>query len=131
MSEENVELMRQAIEAWNMGDLEAWADFLTDDVVWHPLAENTQTAPVRGKEATLEFVRDWIAPWQAYTAEVRRFIDAGDAVVALTTQTGRHESGTEVTIEMHAVGLIRDGKLAEMRWFLDERDALDAAGISE
>jgi ketosteroid isomerase-like protein len=131
MSQENVELMRQAVETWNRGDLEAWADFLADDIVWTPLAENTQTAPVRGKEATMGFVRDWIEPWQAYTTEVRRFIDAGDTFVMLTTQTGRHESGTEVTIEMHAVGLIRDGKLAEMSWFLDERAALEEAGVAE
>ena len=131
MSEENVQIMRQAIEAWNRGDLDAWAEFLTDDIVWHPLAENTQTAPARGKEATVEFVRDWIGPWQSYTIEVRRFIDAGDNVVMLTTQTGRHESGTEVPIEMHAAGLIRDGKVAEMRWFLDERAAMEAAGIAE
>jgi hypothetical protein len=76
-------------------------------------------------------VRDWIAPWQAYTIEVRRFIDAGDWLVMMTTQTGRDESGTEVAIEMHAAGLIRDGKVAEMRWFLDERAALEAAGVSE
>jgi ketosteroid isomerase-like protein len=131
MAQENVEIMRRAIEAWNRGDLDPWAEFLTDDVVWHPLAENTQTAPVRGKEATLEFVRDWLEPWQAYTVEVRRFIDAGDSVVMLTTQTGSDESGTEVSIEMHAAGLMRDGKLAEMRWFLSEADALEAAGISE
>ena len=126
-----MEIMRRAVEAWNRGDLEAWAEFLTDDVVWHPLPEMTQTEPVRGKQATLEFVRDWIEPWQAYRVEVRRLVDAGDAVVMSTTQTGRDESGTEVSIEMHAAGLMRDGKLAEMRWFLSEADALEAAGVSE
>ena len=131
MSEENVELMRRAVETWNLGDLDAWAEYASDDITWYPLAENTQTAPARGKEATLEFVRDWIEPWKEYSVEVHRMIDAGDAVVMMTTQTGRDETGTEVTIEMHAVGLVRDGKLAEMRWFLSEADALEAAGVSE
>jgi ketosteroid isomerase-like protein len=131
MSEENLEIMRQAVEAWNRGDLDAWAEYFDDDLAWHPLAENTQTAPVHGKQETLAFVRDWIEPWAHYTVEVHRLVDAGDAVVMLTTQTGRDETGTEVTIEMHATGFFRDGKLVEMRWFTDERGALAAAGVSE
>jgi ketosteroid isomerase-like protein len=131
MSEENVEIMRRAIETWNRGDLDGWAEFLTDDIVWYPLAENTQTEPIRGKAATMDFVRDWLEPWQAYTVQVHRFIDGGDNVVMMTTQTGTHESGSQVPIEMHAAGLMRDGKLAEMRWFLDEGSALEAAGVSE
>jgi ketosteroid isomerase-like protein len=131
MSDENLEIMRRAIETWNRGDLDAWGEFLADDVVWHPLPEMTQTEPVRGKEATMEFVRDWIGPWQAYRVEVKRLTDAGDRIVMSTIQTGTDESGTEVPIEMHAAGLIRHGKLAEMRWFKDERDALEAAGATE
>jgi ketosteroid isomerase-like protein len=131
MSEENIETMRRALEAWNRGDLDAWAEFVADDVVWHPLAEMTQTEPVRGKQATLAFVRDWIEPWQAYRIEVKRLIDAGDRVVMITTQTGTDESGTEVPIDMHGVALMRDGKLVEMKWFQDERAALEAASVSE
>ena len=130
MSEENLELMRKAVDAWNRADLEEWASYLSDDVVWVPLAENAQNQPVRGKGPTLDFVRDWIEPWKAYTIEIHRLVDAGDAIVMMTTQTGTDESGTEVTIEMHAAGFMRDGKLAEMRWFLSEADALRAAGVS-
>ena len=131
MSEENLELMRKAVDAWNRGDLDEWASYLSDDVVWVPLAENAQNKPVRGKGPTVDFVRDWIEPWKAYTIEIHRLIDAGDAVAMMTPQTGIDESGTEVTIEMHAAGFIRDGRFTEMRWFLSEADALQAAGVSE
>jgi ketosteroid isomerase-like protein len=131
MSEENVAIVREMVEIWNRGDLEGWGDFLADDVVWHPLAENTQTAPVSGRNETLEFLRDWLAPWQVYEIEVRRYVDAGEKVVMLTTQTGRHESGAEVPIEMHGVVLLRDGRVAEMKWFQDESAALEEAAGSE
>jgi hypothetical protein len=32
MSEENVELVRQAVEMWNRGDLDAVSEFWDDDV---------------------------------------------------------------------------------------------------
>ena len=131
MSEENVELMRQAVEAWNRGDLDGWARDFADDVAWYPLAENPENAPVHGKEAVLDFVRDWIEPWEEYTVEAHRIIDAGDYVVMSSRQIGRDETGTEVTIEQHATSLVRDGKVVEMKWFLDEGSALKAAGISE
>ena len=131
MSEENLELMRQAVEAWNRGDLETWATYLADDIVWYPLEENAQNQPVSGKGPTVEFVRDWIEPWQAYTIEIHRMVDAGDALVMITTQTGRDESGTEVSIEMHGAARVRDGKFTELKWFLTEADALEAAGLSE
>ena len=48
-----------------------------------------------------------------------------------TRQTGKHPTGAEISIEMHAAGTLRDGKLIEMRWFTDETEALEAAGLSE
>lgn len=77
MSEENVELARRMVDAWDSGDLSRWADGLHEEVRWVPLAENTQTEPIHGAKATLAFVADWIEPWDEYTIEVLRIIDAG------------------------------------------------------
>ena len=130
MSEETLELVQRAIDHWNSGDIDAWAQDVTDDIVWYPILEMTQTEPVSGREAVVDFLRDWIAPWRSYTIEAKRLVDEGDAFVMVTTQTGTDESGTEVTMEMHASGRVRDGRLAEMRWFQSEADAFAAAGIS-
>ena len=72
MSQENVELARRMIDAWDSGDLSEWAKGLHEEVKWVPLAENTQTEPIDGAEATLAFVADWIEPWDEYTIEVLR-----------------------------------------------------------
>jgi ketosteroid isomerase-like protein len=131
MSEEAVQLARQMIEAWNKGEVDQWASDLDDDVVWVPLAENPQTEPVQGREATREFVLDWVQPWDEYKIEIIRIVDAGDRVVILGHHEARHESGAEISMDMHVVATVRDGKGREFRWFTDEAEALAAAGIED
>jgi ketosteroid isomerase-like protein len=101
------------------------------EVKWVPLPENTQTEPIQGKEATLTFVADWIEPWEEYTVELLRIIDAGDWVVISTRQSGKLPTGAEIRIEMHGAAAFRDGQVIEARWFMHEAGALEAAGLSE
>ena len=37
MSEENVEVVQKVIDAFDRGDLDAWLDFLSPEVVWESL----------------------------------------------------------------------------------------------
>jgi ketosteroid isomerase-like protein len=131
MSQENVELVQRMLDAWDSGDLSEWGEGLHEEIRWVPLAENTQTEPIQGVNATLAFVADWIEPWEEYTVEALGIIDAGDSVVLSTRQSGKHSTGAEISMEMHAVGNFRDGKLVEMRWFMEKAEALEAAGLSE
>jgi len=131
MSEENVELVRRMIDAWNRGDITGWASCLDKEVKWFPLAENPQTEPVHGVDAVLEFVADWVEPWDELKIEVTRIVDAGDWVVIAGRQTARHESGAEISMENYVASAFRDGKVVESRWFMNESDALDVAGVRE
>ena len=124
-------MVRRMVDAWDSGDLSRWADGLHEEIEWVPLAENTQTEPIHGAEATLAFVADWIEPWEEYTVEALAIIDAGDWVVLSTRQSGKLPTGSEISVEMHAAGAFRDGKLVEMRWFTHEADAIEAAGLRE
>jgi ketosteroid isomerase-like protein len=131
MSEENVEIMRRIIDAWDSGDLSEWANGLHEEIKWVPLAENPQTEPIHGAEATLAFVADWIEPWEEYTVELLGIIDAGEWVVISTRQFGKLPTGAEISIEMHAAAEFRDDQVVEMRWFMNEADAREVAGLSE
>ena len=131
MSEKDAELARSLVDAWNRGDFESWEAGLDEEVTWVPLRENPQTKPIVGREATVQFVQDWVEPWQDYRIELIRLIDAGDRIVMCTRQTATHPAGGDViSMEMHAVCTSRDGKLLEARWFMDEAEALGAAGVS-
>jgi ketosteroid isomerase-like protein len=82
-------------------------------------------------EEVLAFVTDWIEPWDDYTVQPTRIVEGGDWVMVAATHSGRHRSGTEISMEMYTAGRVRDGKFIELRWFMDEADALRAAGLSE
>jgi ketosteroid isomerase-like protein len=129
MAESNAEGARRMIEALNRGELDSWAGELHEEIVWVPLAENPQTEPVRGVDDVVAFLSDWIEPWDEYTADVTRIVEKGDRLFLASRQTARREGGAEITMDMYAAATYRDGQLIECRWFLDEADALRAAGI--
>jgi ketosteroid isomerase-like protein len=129
MSEENVQVARRMIDAWNRGEIDEWANGLHEEVVWVPLAENPQTEPIQGIEAVRAFVLDWIEPWDEYTAEIFRIVDRGDWVVVGARHDAKHASGAEIRMDMYVAAAIRDGKGIVFRWFTDEAEALRAAGI--
>jgi ketosteroid isomerase-like protein len=131
MSEENVETLQRLVAAWDSDDLSEWATALHEEITWVPLLEYTETEPVHGVEATLAFAADWIEPWEKYSVELLGIIDAGDWAVMSTRQSGTLPTGAEVTIEMHAAAAFRGGKLIEIRWFMSEADAREAAGLSQ
>jgi ketosteroid isomerase-like protein len=131
MSQENVEIVKRMVDVWNRGDLAGWAEGLHEEIKWVPLAENTQTETICGADATLAFVKDWLEPWEEYRIEVLRILDAGDWFVMCTRQSARHSTGAEISMDMHAAGTLREGKLVEMKWFMEEADAREAAGLTD
>jgi ketosteroid isomerase-like protein len=129
MSEANLDLVRRMMDAGNRGDLTAWASGLHEEIEYFPLPENPQTEPLHGIPAVLDFVADWIEPWEDYKVDVTRTVDAGDRVFIATKHSGRHETGAEISMDMYIAGAFRDGKIIELRWFMNEPDALEAAGL--
>jgi ketosteroid isomerase-like protein len=129
MSEENVQAVRQMIDAWNRGDIDEWARGLDTEVIWVPLAENPQTEPICGIESVREFVLDWVDPWDEYTIDITRIVDQGDWVVVGAHHDAKHDSGAEVSMDMWVAANYRGGAGVEFRWFTSEMDALEAAGI--
>ncbi len=44
MSQENVEVVRKAVDAWNSGGVEAVLAFYPEDVVWYPFPDAPENA---------------------------------------------------------------------------------------
>jgi ketosteroid isomerase-like protein len=131
VSEENLQLARGLIDAFNGGDVEAWVNGLDPDVVWVPIPEYTETGAIRGRGPVREFILDWVGAWDQYTIEITRTAQQGDWVVLGGQHEATHRSGTEMSMEMYVAAAYRDGKGVEFRWFLGEADALRAAGIED
>jgi ketosteroid isomerase-like protein len=128
MSEEDVEIVRKAMEAYLRGDLAGALADVDPDIVWNP---NEEPAG-RGHDAVLSSLQGWEETWDDYAMRAEGYLDAGDNVVVTLHFRGRgRASGVEVDTRSYQVHTIREGKIVEMNEFIDRAAALKAAGLSE
>ena len=87
----------------------------------------------RGPEALAEAWRDWLEPWESYYIEVEEIVDAGgDQVLSLVRARARTaRDAVAIEHESAAVWLVRKGKIARVRFYLERELALEAAGLPE
>ena len=122
MSQENLEIVRRTIEAFEAGAKRgdfsaAWeTGAVTEDVELVPAAELEQRS-FRGREGFVEFMRGWTEDFEGWSAQLERLIDArNDSVVAFFHQsaTGRG-SGVPVEQEYAVIYELKGGQLVRMR----------------
>ena len=128
MSQENVENVRRAFEAWFRGDSEEALAGLDPDIVYKPAQEEA----VQGLDAVQASWERWQASWQEQEVTLEETIEAGDHVIQAILFRGRGRgSGIEVEGRFFQVLTIRDGKAVRWEEFSDRAEALEAVGLSE
>jgi ketosteroid isomerase-like protein len=87
----------------------------------------------RGLDEMVRYREGVAAVMEDFHFEDSRFLDAGgDRVVHLYRMVGRGAgSGVPVSREVGALWQLRNGKLLKGEIYLDQREALEAAGLSE
>jgi ketosteroid isomerase-like protein len=132
MSQENVEVVQASFEAFNAGDMDAWANLLAPDVIWRPPKDWPEPGPYAGREAVLRQVQQNREAWDADTAEpIGDFIDAADRVVVRFVWRVRGHGPPASNWEITCVYTVRKGKISAFEFFWDHADALEAAGLRE
>ena len=138
MSQKNVELVRDLLEAFQRRDHERAFDFYDPDIEW----DATRVAELipdlagvyHGHEGVRTYWREWLSAWKDLQFEVEDLRDGGEEVVALIRnqrQWGRH-SGIATDIPSYGIVFtIRDGVVVRWRTYPDHESALEAAGLSE
>jgi ketosteroid isomerase-like protein len=134
MSQENVEIVRDAAAAFNRGDLDAWFEYLADDIDYRA-AEGAldDPGPMHGKDAIRAYMQDWLDLFDDFKSEPVELVDAGeDQVIAVVRISGRAKlSGVETDLTYAALYTIRDGKVARGREYWTKEQALEAARLRE
>jgi ketosteroid isomerase-like protein len=135
MSQENLALAQQAIEAWNRLDLDA---FMT---AWHPEAEWRPAFPkgtegtggvFRGHDGIREAWRNVRAAWSVYQVEPQDVRMVDDSLLVLGRIFARGEtSEIEIDSDWSAVLRYRDDKVISAWDWLDHKPALEALGLSD
>jgi uncharacterized protein len=133
MSQENVEVVRRAYEAFQAGEFTEMLGLLDPNFEIMPAKEFPGGRRVyHGHEGFLEFLGEWFDPWDECSIELEELIDAGDAVITVEHHVGRRmETGAEVAQQVSDIWTIKGEALVACRIFLDKREALEAAGLSE
>ncbi len=107
----------------------ALAGFLDPDVEWKAV-EDPQ--PKRGFEGVLESLGGWFEVWDEVHVDLEELIDAGNSVVAIVNERGRHAgSESEVSERFFQVWTMRNGKIVTFWEYKTKIDALEAVGLSE
>jgi ketosteroid isomerase-like protein len=134
MSEEHVEIVRNAHAAFNRGDAEAFVSFWSSDCEYQPAMERDLegSSSYRGHDGMRRWWREMMQAWEGASTEVHEVRAVGDQVLAsITLRATGKGSGAVVAAPFFQVGTIRDGKLVRGRDFPNRADALEAAGLSE
>jgi ketosteroid isomerase-like protein len=134
MSQENVEVVRQAFEGFNRGDVEAVVEVCDPAIEWSPPAGLPGVSTYHGHDGVRAATGDMLDVFGELRAEPERIIDAEDQVVALFRWRG-HGKGSGVSLELFGaqagVFTIRNRKMIRVQWYIDRAEALEAAGFSE
>ena len=134
MSQENVDAVRETIDAWNRGDADGWLKWAHPDIEWtsevRARLEGVE-APVRGLEEMRHYWDEFHSVWKL-TIDITEWRDLGDTVVAIGRfRTHGEASGIDLEHEVAYVAEF-EGRLARrMRAYFDPRQALEAAGAPD
>jgi ketosteroid isomerase-like protein len=132
MSQENVEVVREANRAWQSGDFDAVVRALDPDIQWHTAADEPDAGTHRGVSNVLSVIGGWMRAFEDFSVDVLELIDAGDYVVMPLIARGRPR-GSEASVEVPEtqVFTVRDGKIIDVHEYRTKAEALKAVGLEE
>ena len=133
MSQEDVERVRSAVEAWNRRDADLWATYAAPEVEWMPAGPAAVEGTVyRGYEEVASGLESVWQTWDEVSFEESEVRDLGEAVLWLGRLKLRGAtSGVELDQEFAVRFVLRDRKLVTVQAFLGWQAALEAVERSE
>jgi ketosteroid isomerase-like protein len=134
MSQENVEVVREATDAFNRQDPDALVACLHHDVEWEA---QSGIPGIPGVYHGLAEVREWfeefLEVWESFHAEVAETTETGDGrvVVEFMVTARGGGSGVETQLRVWTIFSFANGKIARRQAFWTRAEVLEAAGLRE
>jgi ketosteroid isomerase-like protein len=132
MSQEDVEIVREAFESFLGGDEEKTAQLLDPEVEFHGTVGGLQEGQIAHGQSEIDqtFESEDLEAWEERRLEPEEFIDAGDDVVVLLHEYRRGKgSGVELETETAVVVAVSGGRVVRIQGYMDRGAALEAAGL--
>jgi ketosteroid isomerase-like protein len=131
MSQENVELVRAAIDAHNRGDVEATFKHVAPDFEYDQTRALGTDRGVFNLEEFQNLLSTFTDIWASFTIGADELIDAGHDVVMPFTNVARGRDGIEVEARGFWVWTVREGLIVRICLYQARQEALAAVGLSE
>jgi ketosteroid isomerase-like protein len=119
----NEEIVRTLFDTFSRRDLQSAVELMHPDVVFQPMTAAVTRAgePYRGHEGIRRYTEDVETHWEQLTIRLQQIRAAGRAVVALGLVSGSGSGGSFEDAPTTWVVKFRDGKVAHVQIFSDER----------
>ena len=132
MSQENVEIVRRSLEAWNRRDRATLSALWRSDgeIDWSR-ARGPLKGVYRGRGERESLWNEFFSTFEEAQVEVHDFTDAGSEVVVSNSGQFRGRDGIEVAAKSTFVYTVEDGQITRLRMFQERAEALEAAGLRE
>jgi ketosteroid isomerase-like protein len=132
MSQENVQLLRAWIEAFNRRDREAIARLNHPAIEWQTSVEDPDATTHRGKEAVRGYLDGYIESFPDLQIEATECFAVGDDRVFTTNRfSGHSASGVPMDWLLTTVSTYDRGLVVRVTEYFDRNEALEAVGLSE
>jgi ketosteroid isomerase-like protein len=130
MSQENVEIVRRAIEAFNRGDFDLMLrDVAPDATVDFSHSRGLLAGVYVGHEAIRRFWTAMVEPFERNAFVADEFIPHGEHVVVPNTTRVTGRGGIKVEAKSATVATVRDGHIVRWTMYQDKTDALKSVGL--
>jgi len=133
MSQENLEIMRSALDAFNSEDIERILDFTHRDVEIE-ISPDVSAEPdtYRGHDGMRRYFHSFRDAMEEIRFQAEQLWDAGPSIVVALQLTARGRQ-TAITVQQRSAGVwtFCDGKIIRIRAYASPREALAAVGLGE
>jgi ketosteroid isomerase-like protein len=132
MSQENVEVVKQAEEAIMRRDLDALGALLAPECEIVPLRAAVDSTVYRAPDAAAKWFAALDETWETVSAEPETFRDGTDWVLGFGRVRARgRSSGADLDVQAAGVWRFRDGLITSVRVYTDRGEALADLGLPD
>jgi ketosteroid isomerase-like protein len=133
VSEQNVELHRRAVEAYNARDTDAFIALCDPQIEVHSVFAAPGGTVYHGHDGVRRWHRDLEEAWGGgLRVEPEAFFDLGEYALVFSVLHGRgRQSGVDVAMPNAQVARVRDGLIVYMKVYIHREDALRDLGVTE
>jgi ketosteroid isomerase-like protein len=131
-SEETAQVVRDAYEAWNRGDLASAVRPTHADVKFVQDPRIPGAATLSGRDAVRSWLASFSETWEQFQLRLERVESVDNRILVLATIRAKGRL-SEIEVEQRIGHLltVRDGEIVDWQSFAEPHEAVEAAGLSE